>query len=372
MSILFRCPCGRSMVAEEDRAGAVVMCPNCRRSLKVPSGKERGMHIASAPSTVRTSRLCQRCGKEVPVDSQMCPHCKAVLLDAKGAPAPAKAAAAAPAGARTASGVAAGAAAKEAGQPIMYGGARGSWFSRLSPGGKAGVIGGAAAFVIVLSLIGYFVYSSWHAGQLTEAHDLAVKVITDGRKLEILGKYQDAYDLYWTAIGKKVYLLETGEPKDAQAIETIESRANALQYLAYDVKVRGDVQWKPKNQEEYDQAVADRVKSYPSYKEWLFTLADAGLAAAAYAKANPGDQTGFELRVGQAMDAYVSFIGKTTKPQRAQRTFQSLLEGLKQLGGADRNWAKPAERDVYLKNAEGYLNALKETATRGEDDFWIR
>jgi hypothetical protein len=359
------------MVVEEDRAGAVVMCPNCRRSLKVPSGKDRGVHISAAPSTVRTSRLCQRCGKEVPVDSQMCPHCKAILLDAQGAAAPAKAAAAAPAG-RTASAVAAGAAAKQVGQPILYGGARGSWFSRLTPGGKAGVIGGSAAFVLVLALVGYLFYSSWYSTQLKESHDLAVKAASEGRKLEILGKYQEAYDLYWTAIGKEAYLRKTGEPKDAQAVDTFRTRTNALQYLAYEVKLRGDVHWKPKSQEDYDQAKAELQKSYPSYKEWLFAVADVGLAAAQYGKANPGDQAGYEIRVGQAMDAYVKFIDRTTGPQRAQRTFQSLIEGIKQLGGAERNWAKPAERDVYLKNTEGYLSALKETATRGEDDLWIR
>ena len=371
MSILFRCPCGRSMVVEEDRAGAVVMCPNCRRSLKVPSGNDRGVHIASAPSTVRTSRLCQRCGKEVPVDSQMCPHCKAILLDAKGAPMSAKAAAsatrAAPAGKATAAGQAGG-----AGQAIIYGGSRGSWFSRLSPGAKAGVISGAVAFLLVLTLIGYLFYSAWHTRQLREAHDLAVKAAAEGRKFEAIGKFQEAYDLYWSAIGKEAYLRQTGDAKDAQAIDTFRSRIAALQYLAYEVKMRGSVQWKPKTQEEYNQAIADLQKSYPSYKEWLFAVADAGIAATQYGKANPGDQTGYEIRVGRAMDSYVKFISQTTEQQRAQRTFQSLLEGLKQLTGANRNWAKPAERDIYLKNTEGYLSAVKESASRGEDDLWIR
>ena len=81
MSILFRCPCGRSMVVESDRAGAVVTCPNCRRSLKVPSGKERGVEIPAA-ATTRTSRRCKRCGKDVPVDSQICPHCNTITMDA--------------------------------------------------------------------------------------------------------------------------------------------------------------------------------------------------------------------------------------------------------------------------------------------------
>jgi hypothetical protein len=369
MSILFRCPCGRSMVVEEDRAGAVVMCPNCRRSLKVPSGKDRGVHIAAAPSKVRTSRLCQRCGKEVPVDSQMCPHCKAILLDAQGAPAQAKAAPAAQAGKAAAAPTGQ---AGDAGHTIIYGGSRGSWFSRLSTGAKVGVIGGAVAFLFVLALAGYIGYCSWHGGQLRDAHDLAVKAVAEGRKLETLGKFQEAYDLYWSAIGKEVYLRQTGEPKDVQAADACHSRVTALQYLVYEPKVRGAVQWKPKTQEEYDQAVADLRKSYPSYKEFLFVVADVGLAAALYGKANPGDQTGYEIRVGQAMDAFVKFISQTTEQQRAQRSFQSLMEGLKQLAGANRNWLKAADRDTYLANTEGYLSAVKETAARGEDDLWLR
>ena len=139
MSILFRCPCGRSMVVESDKAGAVVMCPNCRRRLKIPSGKGRGVEIPAAPTTAaRTSRRCPRCGKDVPVDSQICPHCQAVLTDDGAAAAAKPAAKAAP--------VAAGKTRSHTtgrrspiGRPaggIVYGGARGGWYSRLTPGGK--------------------------------------------------------------------------------------------------------------------------------------------------------------------------------------------------------------------------------------------
>ncbi|MCX5655999.1 MAG: hypothetical protein NTY65_15280 [Planctomycetota bacterium] len=361
MSILFRCPCGRSMVVEEDRAGAVVMCPNCRRSLKVPSGKDRGVHIASAPSKVRTSRLCQRCSKEVPVDSQMCPHCKAILLDVHGAPPPAKAAgaAAAPAGG-------------PAVQPILYGGARGSWFTRLSPGGKGGVLGGAAAFVLVLAAVGGLLYSSWYASQVREAQGLVQKAFTDGRKLEAIGKFQEAYDLCWAAVGKEEYLRKSGESKDAQSVDALKARITALQYLVYEPKVRGSVHWKPKSQGEYDQAVADLRKDSSTYKERLSVVADAGIAAAQFGKSNPGDQAGYEQKVIQAMDTYVKSVNQMTEPQRAQFTFQSLMEGMKQLAGANRNWAKPAERDVYLNNAGGYLGAAKETAARGEDNLLPR
>ncbi|MBE3100266.1 MAG: hypothetical protein IMZ44_24355 [Planctomycetes bacterium] len=365
MSIMFRCPCGRTMVVEDDRAGAVVLCPNCRRSLKVPSGQGRGVTLSSAPAAtkVRTSRLCQRCGKEVPVDSQMCPHCKAILLDGGPAPAAAKAARATPL-AR---------AAAQQGQPLLYGGARGSWFSRLSPGGKAGVIGGSVAFVLVLGLIGYFIYSSWYAGQLAEARQTSQTALDKGRKLENLGTYQDAYELYWLALNLEPYLRETKDPRDAQLADTLHSRETAIQYLVPKPKTRGSVYWRPKNQTEYDQAMEDLRRDYQTYKERLCVVADAGLAAAQLGLANPNNQAAYDEKVGKAMDAYVNeFVAKTTEQQRAQRTFQQLIEGLRSLGGANRNWDKPAERANYLKNTEGYLNAAKDFAVRGDDDLWGR
>jgi len=367
MSIMFRCPCGRSMVVEDDRAGAVVLCPNCRRSLKVPSGQGRGVTLSSAPAAtkVRTSRLCQRCGKEVPVDSQMCPHCKAILLDGGPAPAaPAKAARATPL-AR---------AAAQQGQPILYGGARGSWFSRLSPGGKAGVIGGSVAFVLVLGLIGYFIYSAWYAGQVAEARQTAQTALDKGRKLENLGKFQDAYELYWLALNYEDYLRETRDPRDAELIAAAKARIVAFQYLVARAKVKGSVYWKARNQQEYDTARAEVLQTtYQTYKERLSVVADAGLAAAQFGLANPANQAAFDEKVGKAMDAYVKeFVAKTTEQQRALRTFQQLTEGLRSLGGANRNWDKPLERSNYLKNTEGYLGAAKDFAARGDDDFWVR
>jgi endogenous inhibitor of DNA gyrase (YacG/DUF329 family) len=77
------------MVMESDRAGTTVTCPNCKRTLRVPSGKDRGVELAPVPAAAksRTSRQCPRCDKEVPVDSQICPHCKQILLDDAGQPA---------------------------------------------------------------------------------------------------------------------------------------------------------------------------------------------------------------------------------------------------------------------------------------------
>jgi hypothetical protein len=352
------------MVVEDDRAGAVVTCPNCRRSLKVPSGQGRGVQLSSVPAAakVRTSRLCQRCRKEVPVDSQMCPHCKAILLDGGPAPAaPAQAARAAPAAAQQS-------------QPLLYGGARGSWFSRLTPGGRAGAIGGSAAFVLVLVLIGYFIYSSWYAGQLAEARQTAQTALADGRKLENLGKFQDAYERYWRAMNYEDYLRETRDRRDDELLAAVKARILAFQYLVPQPKVKGSVYWKARNPQEHDSARAEVLQTtYQTYKERLSVVADAGLAAAQFGAANPANQAAFDEKVGKAMDAYVKeFVAKTTEQQRALRTFQQLIEGLRSLGGANRNWDKPLERTNYLKNTEGYLSAAKDFAARGDDDFWVR
>jgi hypothetical protein len=352
------------MVVEPDRVGAQVICPNCRRTLKVPTGKDRGVQLAAAPAATktRTSRLCQRCGKEVPVDSQMCPHCKAILLDGPPAAAPA-AAKAAPARAPAA----------QEGPEIIYGGARGSWFSRLSPGGKAGVLGGALAFLAVLGAAIYFVGTSWYAAQVAEARQQGQVAIDKGRKFEEIGKFQEAYEMYWAALIPEKYLRQTGDPKDAQLADHLKARAIALQYLVADPKVRRgeSVYWKPKNQPEYDQAMAHLRETYPAYRQWVLAAADAGLVAVQFGKTNPG-QAAFEEKVGAAMDTYVKLVSQTTDQQRAQRTFQQLLSGLKELTSATRNWTNAAARDIYLKSTEGYLSAAKDYASKSEDDLWER
>ena len=116
MAILFRCPCGRSMVAHSNRAGTVIQCPNCHRTLRVPSGKERGKELAPIPAIAKSpsTRLCDHCGHSVPVDVKTCPHCGAAMS-----------AATAPAGRRA------------PGPEIVYGGSRATWWSRMSIGAKA-------------------------------------------------------------------------------------------------------------------------------------------------------------------------------------------------------------------------------------------
>ena len=392
MAILFRCPCGRSMVVESDRAGAQVMCPNCRRTLKVPTGKDRGVELASVPAATktRTSRLCPRCRKEVPVDSQTCPHCKTPMGQGAAAAPPAPAAPPAHArdaladAVRSASGPAPRAAAAarpsataDAGEEehvIIYGGSRASWFTQLSTGAKVGAIGGAAAFVLVLAIISYFLYASWRADQVVEGRNLALRCQTEGRKLENQGKFQEAYELCYSALNLVPFLRSTGQPADIAAADSVQTRINALHYLVADPKVHigESVYWKPKNQAELDQARAHLRETYPTYRNAVLAWCDAAAAAIQTGRTSP-NQAAFEDKVALMMDAYVKFSGQIDERQRAQYTFQTLLEVIRTVAGANRNWNKP-DRNQYMANAVGYLDALRERAsTPGYPDaVWER
>jgi len=369
MAILFRCPCGRSMVVDSERAGDVVTCPNCKRALKVPSGKDRGVELAPVPAAAkgRTSRLCGRCRKEVPVDTQICPHCKAILLDG---PAPATPAAAAKAPARAARSPLASAAAGQMGPVVLYGGSRASWWSRLSASGKATVLGGTVVFVGILALVTYFLYNSWVAAQLSQARQDGQKAIADGKKLENLGKFEDAYQLYsYTHI--KDALRASGITADAALADALDARYKAFEYLVPEPKTRGSIYWRPTNQQEFDQAMADLRRDYPSYRQRVLAVADAGLGAVQAAR-DAKNQTVYDEKVGAAMEAYVRVVNQSTPQQRAQFTFQTLIAGLRELGSANRNWDK--DRNLYLNNAAGYFNALKERVTQEgyPDAIWQR
>jgi hypothetical protein len=344
------------MVAESDRAGAVVICPNCKRNLRVPTGKDRGIELAPVPAAAktRTSRQCQRCGKDVPVDSQICPHCKTVQT---GGSAPAAAPAQAP--------PAGGAAARPV-SAVQFGGYRGSWWSRLSAGGKAGVLIGIAVFIGLLAIIGCFSYYSWVAGQLQDARDKARKYLAEGRKLEDEAKFDEAYRLYsFTSV--KQPLWESQIPKDKELADALEARYIALQYLVAQADTRsGLVQWKPKSQAEYDEAIAHCRDTYPTYRQLALAVGDAGLEAIQAGQAG-GNQQAYAEKVGKTVDAFVLFISKTDEQQRAQTTFQQIIMALKELGYANRHWSDPdggKQRNQYLLNAKSRFEGMKEIASR--------
>jgi hypothetical protein len=373
MSILFRCPCGRSMVADSERAGEVVTCPNCKRALKVPTGKDRGVELAPVPASakLRTSRTCQRCRKEIPVDVQMCPYCKAILMDAAGGAAAPAAGTARPAsqpGARKSAASGAG------GTPIVYGGNRGSWWSQMSPGGKAGVIGGIAAafllFIVVLIVVG----KSHIRDTIVSDRGSAQQALDAGRGLEAVGKFQAAYDLYSLST-RDNSLRNTGQASDVQLADAIKQRYNALTYLAPDPQLRKgeSVYWKPKDQVELDQQLANLRAGYEPYRQLALAITSLAMPATKDAQTTP-DKAAYEAKTRQVMDAYVTLVAKSTPQQRATYTFQQIDEGIRYMTGALRNWDKP-DRGNYLVSGWNYFDACRERLEMTEafgDNFWPR
>jgi hypothetical protein len=377
MSILFRCPCGRSMVVESDRAGSQVMCPNCRRTLKVPSGQDRGVELAPVPAAARTrtSRICQRCRKEVPVDVQMCPHCKAILLDGSSMAAAAAAAIGTPGaptakpgagktGAKTASG--------QAGSPILYGGNRGSWWSQMSNGGKAGLVGGIAGGALLLIII--LVVSGSFGGSPGVAREEGRKILEQGKKFEILGKFQEAYVLY-SSTARERTLRGSSQADDVALADQLHNRFLALQYLAHEPQIRTgeSVYWIPKNQAELDQGQAALRSGYTPFRNACSNLATFMMAATQAAQTTP-TQAEYEAKVGQAMDKYAELVAKATKEQIAGHCFQQLLAAVQSMTNATRSWDKADLRNIELVRAFKYFEALKERAEQEPfgDALWQR
>jgi hypothetical protein len=337
------------MVAPSDRAGAVVTCPNCKRALRIPSGKGRGVELAPAPAATktRTSRRCTRCNQEIPVDSQICPHCRTILMDS-----PAQPGRSAPA--------------------IAFGGSRTTWWNRLPAGGKVGILVGGFVFLGILALVIYHLGSSWDAAQLTRARQNTQRALTQGKQLETVGKFVDAYELY-TPSEPLRRLRQSTLREDNDLARALESRTAALHYLVPEPKVSGSIYWKPESQQAGDEVMVQLRETYPSYRQRILAVVDAGTAAVQTARSTDRQQA-FDEKVALVMEAYVQLIGQTTPPQRAQFTFQTLLEAIRELTAANRNWTEKSARSTYLNNAEGYLNVLKERVSQPgyPDTLWPR
>lgn len=363
MAILFQCPCGRSMVAESDKAGSIVRCPNCSRSLKVPTGKGRGKEIVSAP-TASTTRLCKRCNRTVPIDAQQCPHCKTILVD--GA---APAAAAAPVVAAVVSGGPARRRAPlTAGATVLYGGARGGWFSRLSSGAKTGVILGIVGVLAFSGVGAGLLYSSWRHKQLELGRTVIADAIRDGKALELQARFQEAYDGYLSALNYAKFLRETGLDNDRDPVDWLEARRENLKYIVSEPKLpvgAEPVRWRAANQQELDAALTHIRAQYNTYRQWYLGVAQAGTGAIEAARTTK-DRKAYEAKLGQAIDAFLQFTGKASPQQRATFSFGVLTQAIRELGEADRNWDK--DRDNYLNSAEQRLIAARERVdTPGQD-----
>jgi len=357
MAILFQCPCGRSMVAESDKAGSVVRCPNCSRSLRIPTGKGRGKEIASAPA-VPTTRLCTRCKHPVPIDAQQCPHCKVILMD-DAAPAAAAATALAVGGRRPAL--------RTAASPILYGGARGTWFSRLSDGGMAAVILGFFGVLALSAITITLLYFSWSRKQLETGRTMAEAKIREGKALELQGLFQDAYDGYRSALYYAEFLRATKIESDQDFVNWLEGRQQVLKYIVPEPKVPAEEEpllWKAKSREELDDAITNNLKGYQSYRQLILGVRQAGLLAVEAAKAS--NRPDFEAKLALTLEAFFQFIGKISPQQRATYSFDILSAAVRDLTSIEHLWDK--DRDTHILASESRLDAVKEMVDTPDRD----
>jgi hypothetical protein len=328
------------MVADASRAGSVIHCPNCHRALRVPSGKDRGKELTAVPAEAiaHSTRPCDRCGASVPVDAQICPKCRAIL-SAAGTPAVRRA----ESGSRTA---------------VLYGGSRATWWSRLTSGEKAGVLGGIGGFVIVVGVVSALLYSSWSANQTVQARDHAGQALAQGPALEVQGKFQDAYDLYFPALGRaERFLKGTGRGEDQQLYDALNERVMALRCIVPEPRTREAVVWRPSSQQELESATQQLVAEYAAYRQRILAVADAVLAAIQNARAN-NDHAAYAQEVRQVVDAFVRFTNQTTPQQRAQYSYDMLAQAVREMALANGEWE--TKRKGYFVQSETRLKALKD------------
>jgi len=245
----------------------------------------------------------------------------------------------------------------------MYGGARGNWFTRLTPGGRAGVLVGAGVFLILMLIITYFISSSYHTGQIAAARERFTNALAEGRKYENRGMFQEAYRLYAVPTEVVEYLRDTGIRSDAELTDAVHARMIALQYLVGIVKTNEEIQWRPKSQAEYDQAMVHLRATYPAYRQLCLALSEAGLAAVAAGTTATPNQPTYEAKVSLAVEAYMRLIQQTTVQQRAQLTFQTVIQGVRDLGDTNRHW-NDNQRTICLTRAKAYFEALKERVSK--------
>jgi hypothetical protein len=366
------------MVMESDRAGAIVTCPNCKRALRVPSGKDRGLELAQVPAAAktRTSRQCPRCDKDIPIDTQICPHCKQILLDdggqpAEGAQAPA-AAPARPAMSRMAAikgtaaqgargGARPGQAQQKPGFQIKYGGARTGAFGQMPSGQRnAFLIGGGLALVVLV--VAVVALGLWGASNSLEgARKMGNDALAEGPKLENAAKFTEAYEGYQLALslGREKALLGSKDPNDQNIAKELRARIVVLQNLVPEARTRENVQWRPEDQKELDAATAHCRETWPQWRNWCLTVDAAGQEAVRVGKTTT-DQKAFEAEVGKTMKTLSDLVHNSDEKQRAQNSYQQLLAGLIELGQANKHWDDVPQRKQCLMNAGEYFSASKD------------
>jgi hypothetical protein len=328
------------MVEDSARAGQVIICPNCRRSLKVPSGKDRGKEIQAPPPAVTAgpTRPCHRCGEGVPLQAQICPHCRAIQLDAQ------------PAAGRPSAG-------RSPALALRFGGSRSSWWTQLAPGARGGLVAAVIGLALLGLIVFFLVLRPMTVRRETErGRALATRVLAEGRQLETEGRFQDAYDKYNEGLVREKYLLASPLKGDRDLARTLRQRVMALRYIVPTPRTSEPLRWRPRSAEEYGEAEAQIRATYPSYRQRVLAITGAGLQAiraAREAKSRPA----YAARVADVMNAFVAMMGEATREQRALWSVEMMTQALVELGAANRDWDTARER--WLTSAQARIEALE-------------
>jgi len=246
------------------------------------------------------------------------------------------------------------------GTPILYGGSRATWWSRLSTGARVGVLMGILGLGLVVGIVLHFIHSSWYAGQVADARSGAQKALKEGRELENQGRFQEAYNLYFPALDRAdEFLKTTGRQSDLELFQRLKARTSALQFIVPEPKTRESLRWQPKSQAELEAAQHELLATYPSYRQRVLAVADAALAAIENTRSE-GNQAAFAQKVGLAMDAFIRLTNSTKPHQRRTYSFDILVEGIRELTVANRRWDDTAVRENLLTRAKQRFEALKE------------
>jgi hypothetical protein len=329
------------MVEDSAKAGQLIICPNCRQTLRVPSGKERGKEIKAPPPAVsaQPTRPCHRCGEGVPLQAQICPHCNAIQLDAP-------AGAGVPAAARRPPALA-----------VRFGGSRSTWWNQLSPGARGGLVAGIVGFALVAIAIFFFVLGPMTSRRETEqGRIVATRALAQGRQLESEGRFQDAYDKYHEGLVREKYLLASPAKTDRDMARALRERAMALRYIVPTPRTNEPLRWRPQSAEERDEAESRIRAAYPVYRQRILAITGAGLEAVRVARSSSNRQA-YAAKVTDVLSAFVAMMGETTREQRALWSLEMLTQALAELGSANRDWDTGRER--WLTTAQTRLEALE-------------
>jgi hypothetical protein len=277
--------------------------------------------------------VCGRCGEAVSPDAQICPRCNNIL---------------------PAAGTAKGSSRPLA---VRFGGSRQTWWSRLSAGGRAAVAAGAAgAVLLVLLLVFLVVVPANTRAQIVEGRRIAKEVLEQGARLEVEGKFQEAYDAYHLGLRRERYLAGSAVGADRDLARELRARARALDYLVPSPRTSQTIWWKPKDQADLEEARTFITDRYPAYRQRFLAVTGAGLEAVRTARSS-GDREAYAAKLADVMKAYVNLVRETTPRQRATWSFDVLVEVLRDLAATNRQW--DADRASRLGVAEDRIENVE-------------